>query len=327
MASKNSKNKKSKEEIQFPAAPPKHKKPLPWEHPKPKKEDPLSYKRVKAIMSHSNYIIAEKDVDFLQRDEMRPIRLELDYVKPELLLRDHGIKHTIVAFGSTRIVEKHEALRRLDKLKKKIAAGKDGELKNELKIAKRIVAKSKYYDMAREFGRIVGLSGKGPDDSRITLVTGGGPGIMEAANRGAFDVGAKSIGLNITLPREQFPNPYITPELCFQFHYFGMRKMHFMHRARALVIFPGGFGTMDESFEALTLIQTRKIKPLPVVFVGKEYWSKMVDFERFAEEGVIDPEDLDLFHYAESAEEAWNLILGWHEDNGKPLIKKNKKDK
>jgi len=314
-------NKKSNNESVISPIPSRHKKPLPWESPKSKKEDPESHKRIKEIMSNKNYILADRDIAFLRRDEMRPIRLELDYVKAELLLKENGVKHTVVVFGSTRIVERSEAKRDLEKLKQKIAVGKDGGLKKELMAAKSILAKSKYYDMAREFGSIVGLSGKGPDDARVTLMTGGGPGIMEAANRGAFDVGAKSIGLNITLPKEQFPNPYITPELCFQFHYFGMRKMHFLNRAKALVIFPGGFGTMDESFEVLTLVQTRKIKPLPVIFVGKEYWSKIVNFEQFAEEGTIDPEDKKLFLFAESAEEAWEMVLQWHAKNGKPLIK------
>jgi len=315
------KKKKSGDKNSVSPIPSEHQKPFPWESPKSKKEDPEAHKRIKEIMTNKNYILANRDIEFLMRDEMRPIRLELDYVKAELLLKENGVKHTVVVFGSTRIVERSEAKRALEKLKHKIAAGKDGELKRELKIAQSILAKSKYYDMARKFGSIVGRSGKGPDDARVTLMTGGGPGIMEAANRGAFDVGAKSIGLNITLPKEQFPNPYITPDLCFQFRYFGMRKMHFLNRAKALVIFPGGFGTMDESFEVLTLIQTRKIKPLPVVFVGREYWSKIVNFEQFTEEGTIDPEDRKLFLFAESAKEAWEMILQWHTTNGKPLIK------
>jgi uncharacterized protein (TIGR00730 family) len=192
-------------------------------------------------------------------------------------------------------------------------------LARELRVARRILAKSRYYDIAREFGRIVGRSGRGPDDARVTLMTGGGPGIMEAANRGAFDVGAKSIGLNITLPHEQYPNPYITPELCFQLHYFAIRKLHFLRRAKALVIFPGGYGTLDESFELLTLVQTRKVDPLPIVFVGEAYWRRIVDFDLLAEEGVIDPEDREIFGFAESAEAAWETIVRWHERNGTPL--------
>jgi uncharacterized protein (TIGR00730 family) len=304
-------------------APSEHQAPLPWEHPKSRKEDPEAHKRVKAIMSHKNYIQADLDPCFLRRDEVRAVRLEIDYLKPELLLKEYGIKHTIVVFGSTRIVEEAEARRRLKALKKQHHSKKD--TKRERHIAKRILAKSRYYDIAREFGRIVGGCGKGPKDTRITLMTGGGPGIMEAANRGAFDVGAKSIGLNITLPHEQYPNPYITPELCFRFHYFAMRKLHFMRRAKALVVFPGGFGTLDESFEVLTLVQTRKIKPLPIIFVGKSYWKGIIDFDGLIAEGVIDPEDRELLLFAESAEEAWKAILNWHQENGKPLIKQKRK--
>jgi len=236
-------------------------------------------------------------------------------------MQEHGVKHTIVVFGSTRIVEEAEAKRRLDKLEKEWQSDKSKALQKELRIARNILKKSHYYEIAREFGRIVGSCGGGPADNRITLMTGGGPGIMEAANRGAFDVGAQSIGLNISLPREQFPNPYITAGLCFQFHYFAIRKLHFMRRAKALVIFPGGYGTLDESFELLTLVQTRTTKPLPIVFVGKSYWTKIIDFDGLYEEGVIDEEDRELFHFAESAEEAWSLILHWHQTNGKPLVK------
>ena len=318
-----SSKKEKRDEIKPAAIPARHQKPLPWEHPKSEKEDPKARKRVEAIMSHHNYIQADRDPDFLRRDEMRAVRLEVDYLKAEILLKENGIKHTIVVFGSTRIVEEAEAKRRLEILKKRHKAkGKDGEtLKQEIRIAKKILAKSKYYDIAREFGRIVGRSGKGPEDARVTLMTGGGPGIMEAANRGAFDVGAKSVGLNITLPHEQFPNPYITPELCFQFHYFSMRKLHFLRRAKALVIFPGGFGTLDESFEVMTLVQTRKIDPLPIVIVGEKYWEKIIDIDHMIEEGVIDSEDKELFYFAKNAAEAWDIILEWHISNGKPLIK------
>ena len=313
------KNKTDKQNITCPV-PSRHIKPLPWEYPKSKKEDPGAQKRIKAIMAHRNYIQADMDPCFLRRDEVRAIRLEVDYLKPELLLKEHGIKHTIVVFGSTRIIEESEAKRRIKSLKKHYGSTDHQKMKEELPIAKRILAKSHYYEIARELGRIIGNCGKGPKDARVTLMTGGGPGIMEAANRGAFDVGAKSIGLNITLPHEQFPNPYITPELCFKFHYFAMRKLHFMRRAKALVVFPGGFGTLDESFEILTLVQTRKIKPLPIVFVGEKYWKSIIDFDRLTEEGTIDPEDRELLLFAESAKEAWEMILNWHQDNGKPLI-------
>ena len=300
--------------------PAKHKKAFPWQSKKSKLDDPGAHERVNAILENPHYIPADRDSDFLRKDEVRGVRLEVDYLKPELLMRQYGIEHTIVVFGSTRIVEISEARRKVESLEEAQKRLNDTSLEKELRIAKRILDKSVYYDMARTFGSLVGSCGRGPDDARITLMTGGGPGIMEAANRGAFDVGAKSIGLNITLPHEQYPNPYITPELCFQFHYFAIRKLHFLRRAKALVIFPGGFGTFDESFGVLTLVETRKVDPLPIIFVGEAYWRKMLNFDMFVEEGVIDPEDLDIFKFVESAEEAWEMILQWHIDNGKPLI-------
>ncbi len=300
--------------------PQKHKKAFPWQSKKSKLDDPGAHERLNAIIENSHYIPADRDSEFLRKDEVRGVRLEVDYLKPELLMRQYGIEHTIVVFGSTRIVEAAAARRKVESLEATRKRSNDPSLDKELRIAKRILDKSIYYDMARTLGSLVGSCGKGPEDTRITLMTGGGPGIMEAANRGAFDVGAKSIGLNITLPHEQFPNPYITPELCFQFHYFAIRKLHFLRRAKALVIFPGGFGTFDESFGVLTLVETRKVDPLPIIFVGEEYWKKMLNFEMFVEEGVIDPEDLDIFKFAESAEEAWEMILQWHTDNGSPLI-------
>jgi len=299
---------------------PKHKNMLPNQSKKSILDDPKAHERIHAIMSSPNYIPADQDSAFLRKDEVRGVRLEVDYLKPELLMHEYGIEHTIVVYGSTRIVEAPEAKRKVEEIEKTLKTSKDPSLERDLRIAKRILDKSIYYDMARTFGSLVGRSGKGPDDTRITLMTGGGPGIMEAANRGAFDVGAKSIGLNITLPHEQYPNPYITPELCFQFHYFAIRKLHFLRRAKALVIFPGGFGTFDESFGAVTLVETHKIDPLPIIFVGEEYWRKMINIDMFVEEGVIAPEDLDIFKFADTAEEAWEMILQWHTDNGKALI-------
>lgn len=290
------------------------KKPLPWQHPKAREDDPESLRRVEAIMAHPNFIQADRDEQFLRQDEARSIRLEVDYLKPELLFQQYGIEHTIVVFGSTRIVEEAEARRRLAALET------EGSAEAELTSMRRILAKSRYYEIAREFGRIVGRAGFGPSDCRVTLMTGGGPGIMEAANRGAFDVGAKTIGLNITLPYEQYPNPYISPELCFQVHYFAIRKLHFLRRASALVIFPGGYGTLDESFEVLTLVQTRKVDPLPIIFVGEAYWRGLINFDLLMEEGVVDPEDLELFCFAETAQEAWEIILAWHRENGVALF-------
>ncbi len=296
---------------------------LPWQHPKPRTEDPEALKRINAIMHSPSYKLAVEDEEFLLSDDTLPVRLQLDYIKPELALRRHGIERTIVVFGSTRIVERETALKRLAEAQKELAKEPDSEkLLKAVRKAERILEKSKYYDMAREFGRLVGKAGKGSGDNRVAIMTGGGPGIMEAANRGAFDVGAKTIGLNITLPHEQFPNPYITPDLCFQFYYFAIRKMHFLKRACGLVVCPGGYGTLDELFETLTLIQTRKIDPVPVIFLGREYWEKLIDFEMLEIEGTIDPEDRDLFWFAESAEEAWEGMQAWHEANKTPLFPK-----
>jgi hypothetical protein len=224
-------------------------------------------------------------------------------------------------FGSTRIREPSAALKRAEAARLALAADpQNADLSARLAVAERIVAKSHYYDTARELGRLVGEAGAGPKDTRVIVATGGGPGMMEAANRGTFDVGAESVGLNITLPHEQFPNPYITPELCFRFHYFAVRKLHFLLRARALVAFPGGYGTFDELFETLTLIQTRTIHPVLVVLVGEAYWRRAFDVDFLVDEGAIDPEDRDLFWYAETAPEIWRGILDWHTANGTPLF-------
>ena len=276
--------------------------------------------RVSELVNSNTYQPPDVDVHFLGHNDVRGPRLELDYLKPELNLRAQGIQHTIVVFGGTRISEPGASARKVDSLERAIADDpNDTELAKQLEIARRVVAKSTYYDIARDFGRIVGRSGSGPGDSRITLMTGGGPGIMEAANRGTFDVGAKSIGLNITLPHEQYPNPYISKELCFSVRYFAIRKLHFMLRAKALVVFPGGFGTIDELFGTLNLVQSRKIKPLPVVLVGEKFWRNAFDPDFLAAEGVIDAEDLDLFWFAESAQEIWDQIIEWHDKAGNPL--------
>jgi uncharacterized protein (TIGR00730 family) len=299
---------------------------LPWEHPKPKREDPHALELVRKIMQSPTYRLAEEDTDFLKSYETRGNRLELDYLKPELHMARAGIEHTIVVFGSARIRERKSAMADLEAVQKRLKADPENEkLLRELYIAERMLEKSLYYDDARMFGRYVSRSGKGPDDSRVVIMTGGGPGIMEAANRGAHDVGAKSVGLNIQLPHEQFPNPYITPELCFQFHYFAIRKLHFFLRAKALVVYPGGFGTLDELFEILTLIQTHKTRPIPVVMVGKSYWNKLIDFDFLVEEGSIAPEEAEIFHYADNAAEAWKYILNWYQRYNTPLIAKGEK--
>lgn len=315
---------KNSKKQRTPAPPDVHRrKPLPWYRPKPEDEDPEALRRVQQILRGSSYRQADQDLDFLTRDEVRSTRLELDYLKAELALRENRICHTIVVFGSTRIVEPASARQRVDMLRQALEITPDNpELQQQLAIAERILAKSHYYDVARQFGELVGRVGSENPDSRLVIMTGGGPGMMEAANRGAFDAGAPNVGMNITLPHEQFPNPYVTPDLCFRFHYFALRKMHFLLRAKALVVFPGGYGTFDELFETLTLIQTRTIHPLPVILVGEEYWRKAFDIDYLVAEGVVDPEDRDLFWYAETAEEIWEDILWWHQSVGAPLLGK-----
>ena len=294
---------------------------LPWKHTKLEEEDPKVLVLIQTIKSSPSYRLAVKDEEFLESSEVRSVRLELDYLKAELTMNKFGIEHTIVVFGSARIVERKTALKRVAAIEKELEKhSNDKKLLRELHIAKRMVEKSVYYDDARAFGALVGKSGKTPEDCRVVLMTGGGPGIMEAANRGSYDVGAKNIGLNIHLPHEQFPNPYITPELCFQFHYFAIRKMHFLERAKALVVYPGGFGTFDELFETLTLIQTRKTENIPVVLVGKSYWEKAINFEFLKDEGVIAPEDLEIFTFVDNAKEAWEYIIEWHKKEGHPLF-------
>ena len=284
-------------------------------------DDPDAPRRVAAIVDDPTYAPAERDTGFLEHDDTRGVRLQMDYLKAELQLRKHDIAHTIVVFGSTRIVEPAAALRQVETDRDAVArAPDDRDALRRLARSERILVDSRYYEIARELGRRVGAAGERASGGRIVVATGGGPGLMEAANRGAFDVGARSIGLNITLPDVQFPNPYVTPGLCFQFHYFAIRKLHFLLRARALVAFPGGFGTFDELFETLTLIQTGKIAPIPVILVGESYWRRAIDLEFLVEEGVIDPEDQALFWFAETAADVWNGIVDWYRAAGRPLV-------
>lgn len=294
---------------------------LPWQHPKPAEEDPSAPTRVSRLIESPEYREAENDPDFLALPEARAPRLALDYLKAEILLNKHDIHHTIVVFGSTRICEPEAAQRRVTALHAACeSAPDDAELARELAIAERRLANSHYYTVARDLGRLVSEADMNRHDGRLVVMTGGGPGIMEAANRGAFEAGAETVGLNITLPHEQYPNPYITPELCFRFHYFALRKLHFLMRARALVAFPGGFGTLDELFETLTLLQTRKIVPLPVVLVGEAYWRRLIDFDFLVDEGTIDPEDAELFVFAETADEIWCHIVAWHTEHGTRVL-------
>ncbi len=257
------------------------------------------------------YRLAFQDMDFLLREDLRPVRFQLELLKPELLLNEANIASTFVFYGSARIPEAEKADVLIE------AASTDAQRR----IAERLRAKSRYYDEARELARLASRV-KPDEDGRKQFVvcTGGGPSIMEAANRGAADEGRESIGLNIVLPHEQLPNEYVTPELSFRFHYFALRKMHFLLRARAVAVFPGGYGTFDEAFELLTLVQTHKVKPLPILFFGREYWERVVNFEALFEEGVIAPSDLDLFTFCETAAEAWQCVCqhyaGMAEDLG-----------
>src|SRR6476469_1606081 len=248
----------------------------------------------------SAYRLAFTDVDFLLREELRPIRLQLELLKPELVQDEQGVEATIVFFGSARIVAPEVA-------QLELAAARDRGDPGALKAATTRVAMARYYDEARRFAAIV-TRRSATLEKAIYVVTGGGPGIMEAGNRGAFEVGGKSVGLNIVLSREQVPNRYITPELCFQFHYFALRKMHFLMRAIALVCFPGGFGTLDELFEVLTLVQTGKSRMRPILLFGREFWTRLIDFDLLIETAMISPEDVNLFHFVETAEEAWALL-------------------
>lgn len=258
----------------------------------------------------ASYIPADKDTDFLQRDELRPIRIGLELLKPELIQREEGIQSTIVVFGSARLHEPSAARQTLSLAEKEAAEAPDDlGLQQRVAIARRQLSLAKYYDVAREFSRLVSSSCQINGHCDYVIVTGGGPGIMEAANRGAADVQAKSIGLNITLPHEQYPNPYITPSLSFQFRYFAIRKMHFLIRAKALVAFPGGFGTLDELFETLTLLQTGKTESVVVVMVGRQFWEQLINWQSLVDNGLISAADLRLFHYAETAQEAWDLIV------------------
>ena len=263
------------------------------------------------------YRLAFHDNEFMSEEFNRPVRLQLELLKPEMRLREEKIVSTIVTFGGTRILEPAKAKAEVRQIEQKIKKSpKDKSLKQLLTRARKVEKKSRFYDEAREFARLVSSESQNHRSREFVMVTGGGPGIMEASNRGAHDVGAKSIGLNITLPEEQEPNAYISEELCFQFHYFALRKMHFLLRAKALVAFPGGFGTLDELFEALTLLQTRKITDLPIILFGESYWNKVINFRHLVEEGTIDEEDLKLFTFADKAADAWNYIKSYYQSRG-----------
>ncbi len=240
----------------------------------------------------SAYRLAFDDAEFLCREELRPVRLQLELLKTEMMLSEYGIQSTVVLFGGARIPEPGKSA---------WAAKNDIQKKN-------LAENSRYYEEARKFAAIVSRHSAEADYKEYVVVTGGGPGVMEAGNRGASEVGAPSIGFNIVLPHEQAPNEYVTPDLCFNFHYFAIRKMHFLMRAKAVAVFPGGFGTMDEMFEALTLIQTKRMEPVPFLLFGKNFWTNVINFGELANQGTISPDDTDLFHFVDTADEGWGVI-------------------
>jgi len=270
----------------------------------------------KILLNSPAYRLAYEDSEMLHRNEMRPVRLQLELNKPEIAQREEGVHSTIVVFGSARTLPPDEAEERMNEAREQIKAEPDNPIAQAgLARAEKRVEHAEYYRIAREFSHLVSSRCQTDGTCKYVIVTGGGPGIMEAGNRGAHDAGAKSIGLNIELPFEQAPNPYISPELCFNFQYFAIRKMHFLMRAKALVAFPGGYGTLDELFETLTLIQTKKSPPVPVILVGRKFWDRIVNMDALAEEGVISEHDLDLFSFAETPEEIWNTIQDFYSSN------------
>ena len=275
------------------------------------KVDARAAEHVPSIPQTENaaYKLAFQDEEFLLREDLRPVRFQLELLKPELLLNEAGIGSTFVFYGSARIPSPEMA----DAL---IAAATNPQ---QERIAERLKAKAHYYEVARELARLASRNGRDEEGKRHFVVcSGGGPSIMEAANRGAYEEGRESIGLNIVLPHEQLPNRYVTPGLSFQFHYFALRKMHFLLRARAVAVFPGGYGTFDEMFELLTLIQTGKVRPLPILLFGKDYWNRVVNFEAMVDEGVIAPHDLELIHWSEDAQEAWDYVMNFYAEHPSP---------
>ena len=249
------------------------------------------------------------DVAFLKTNEARSLRMHLEFLKPYVLQKKSGIKSTIVIFGSSRFYSETEARSRALELKRKLRARpKSGKLRRQLMEVNRDLLNSQYYEEARRFAKLVANESKKSKKHKFIVATGGGPGVMEAANRGAWESKEKTIGYNIDLPHEQRPNAFISPGLCFQFRYFALRKMHFLMPAKALVVFPGGFGTLDELFEILTLVQTHRIKPIPIILVSREFWQSVINFDYLARKDAVAKKDLKLFEYAETAEEIWKII-------------------
>ena len=269
--------------------------------------------RLQAIMDHHSYRLAYRDDTFMSREDLRPLRLELELLKPEMILDELGINSTVVIFGGTQIKPKDEAEAMLAEANAALEKDADDPKAKRLMVrAEAYMNKSRYYEECREFARIVTEYNKQFRDGEFIVKTGGGPGIMEAGNRGAYEAGGKSMALNITLPFEQTPNSYITPGMCFQFNYFAIRKMHFLLRAKALICFPGGFGTLDELFTTLTLRQTGRMQEIPIILYGREYWDGIINFQFLADEGVIQDSHLELFQYTETPEETWQVIKDFH---------------
>jgi uncharacterized protein (TIGR00730 family) len=266
----------------------------------------LNHPAEATVRQANAYRLAFADPEFMMRRDTRGIRIQLEMLKPDLDQAEQGIEHTVVVFGSARFVAPEVAQTMLDE------ANQSGDAQ-AISVAQRHVRNAQHYEQARRFAALVAnYSQAQPSDKRLYICTGGGPGIMEAANRGAHEVGAPTVGLNIALPHEQHANPYVTPSLSFKFHYFALRKMHFMMRAKALVAFPGGFGTLDELFEVITLVQTRKAQPVPIVLFGSSYWKKLLNLDVMVEDGVISPEDIHLFHYVDEPAAAWELITRFY---------------
>ena len=269
----------------------------------------LVRKNLELIISSSNYQLAHEDRELLNSDEMRGVRMLLEINKPEKILEEQNILSTIIVFGGANLSDKSSIESRIEIAKNSLTKNpRSSSLERELARLKNLQSISHYYDSAREFAKIVSRQNQKEHCNSHVIVTGGGPGIMEAANRGAFDADCKSIGLNISLPNEQHPNAYITPGLCFKFNYFALRKFHFVMRSVAAVFFPGGFGTFDELFELLTLRQTGMKTEIPIILFGRDYWSKVINFQFLSDHGLISDEHMNLFQYADSASEAWDII-------------------
>ena len=266
-------------------------------------------KNLNLIINSDSYKLAHEDIGFLSRDEMRGVRMLLEITKPDLILEANKILSTIIIFGGASITEESNTKKRVKNIKELIKKNPTSILlKRNLSRLENLLSMSHYYQSAMEFSKLASISNQNKNCNSHVIVTGGGPGIMEAANRGAFEANCKSIGLNISLPNEQIPNAFITPGLCFKFNYFALRKIHFVMRSIAAVFFPGGFGTLDELFELLTLRQTGMKTKIPIILFGREYWDKIINFEYLADHGLIADEHLNLFKYADSASEAWEII-------------------